>query len=121
RALVDESEDAPLDDFFVRNLAAFDAGAVGGALNKRGCFGIGRLPAIVVVLGPTAAGFLPETALFAKFVGYQWHARSGLRVGRARFANQPADIETRKIVNGQWTHGHAKVVQSLIHLLDGGA
>src|SRR6266704_1718617 len=120
-AFVHERIEAAIDNFFSGDLPLGNP-CLGGPLPYQlSHFRIGKGTPLFVIFVPADAGFLPITPQLAKFVFGERLTNTGLLQMTIFFADTPADIETREIPCGQWSHCHAEVVERFIHGLDASA
>src|SRR6266702_5040747 len=120
-AFVHERIEAAIDNFFSGDLPLGNP-CLGGPLRYQlSHFRIGKGTPLFVIFVPADAGFLPITPQLAKFVFGERLTNTGLLQMTIFFADTPADIETREIPCGQWSHCHAEVVERFIHGLDASA
>src|SRR6266571_109510 len=120
-AFVHERIEAAIDNFFSGDLTLGNPCCGGPLPYQLRHFGIGKGTPLVVIFVPADAGFLPITPQLAKFVFGERLTNTGLLQMTIFFADTPADIETREIPRGQWSHCHAEVVERFIHGLDASA
>ena len=118
RSHVDQGIDAAIDHLRGRDLSLWysrlDRSLVHEVVNFRIWIGA----PILVVLVPPGASLLPEAAHLAQPIFGQRLAHARRFEMAVLLANSPSDVEAREIARGQRTHGHAEVVQRLIHFLD---
>src|SRR6266436_123199 len=109
-AFVHERVKAAIDNFFSGDLALGNPCFGGPLPYQLSHFGIGKGAPPVVIFVPAGTGFLSITPQLAKFVFGKRLANTGPLQVTILFADAPADIETREIPCGQWSHCHAEVV-----------
>ncbi len=79
-----------------------------------------RIP-ILVVLVPACAGLLAEASHLAEAVAGKRLTYAGLFQMTIFLADAPAYVESGEIEGGQRAHGHAEIVERLVHRFDAGA
>src|SRR5262249_54794556 len=113
---INERKDTAVDDLFWREFSLGNIRFRRGLADERENLGIGRRFAVLRVSVPASTGLLTVAAHLIQLVETQRLAFAGLAKWSGLLPDTPADVYARHVVHGENAHGHAPVIQRLVHL-----